>query len=170
MNTFEALRFEAHRLGVEFHIRKLHCARLFKNVYPCPFNHMIEIEVIEGVARLKLPPIDMLDEEDLCAAIHELGHICVNGDTTSDEFSFLGWEFTLATLVGFSDQWLSSLSDYGVTAEIDFGDLSLDERSDLLEERVSYAVGQGFILGDIPQRVSGAFSTSGLVPAGVFPL
>lgn len=80
--------------------------------------------------------------------IHEAGHLLVTGDVTTQEWDFFGWEFCVAVETGTVDEWLLSSDDYCVGGEDDFGALTLDERSDILEERVQRALTLGYLNKD----------------------
>lgn len=88
--------------------------------------------------------------------IHELGHICVTGGVTiGKEFDFFGWEFVLAQKCGFVEEWLASNYGYQVDEYgMEFDKLTDDEQSEFLEERIYFAVKNGFVVNDEPIRVA----------------
>lgn len=101
------------------------------------------------------------------AIIHEMGHVfaCRRSPNTlrSNEYRFLGWEITLAPLVGVSrKEWCDANRDYQVSippfhphsAEtIELGELEPAEVEMLLEERVRYARKVGLLLHDRPVAI-----------------
>jgi hypothetical protein len=96
-------------------------------------------------------------EADLGEVIHEMGHVFASTRTPnfSEEYEFFGWEFTVAQKVNLVDEWIQSSGNYsvGCTDFAEFEDLTPDEQSDLLEERVQYARQLGLIVGEEPVSV-----------------
>lgn len=86
--------------------------------------------------------------------IHEMGHLLVTKNTTSDEYSFLGWEFAVACYYGLVDEWLESMENYTIEGDggIEFCSLSPEMQSDILEERLAYAKANGMVRGDDPRN------------------
>ncbi len=89
--------------------------------------------------------------------IHEAGHVFASSRTPnfSEEYDFFGWEFVVAVKVGLVDEWLETTGNYtiGGTDFVEFEDMTIDEQSDLLEERVQHARSLGLIQGDEPMSI-----------------
>ncbi len=96
-------------------------------------------------------------EADLGEIIHEMGHVFASRRSTnfSEEYDFFGWEFAVAQKVGLVGEWLESSGNYsvGCTDFAEFEVLTPDQQSDLLEERVQYAVSIGLIVDGEPVSV-----------------
>ncbi len=107
---------------------------------------------------------------NLGGVIHEIAHVfAVNAETSraaldSDEFDFFGWEFMLARKVDLVPEWVESNYNYSLPNDPfeyngkdfggeDFGQLELEEQSDLIEERVDYARQIGIVMDDEPISV-----------------
>lgn len=89
--------------------------------------------------------------------IHEMGHVFASDRTPnfSEEYDFFGWEFVVAQKAGLVEEWIQSAGNYSVggTQFAEFSELSIDEQSDLLEERVGHARLLGLIVGEEPVSI-----------------
>lgn len=95
--------------------------------------------------------------QEAAGVIHELGHVfaCHDLPKDSEEFDFFGWEWALAREVDMLDEWLKSIDSYTLPASAgdfteDFGTLSPEEQSDVIEERVQHAQRLGLVNDDKP--------------------
>jgi hypothetical protein len=105
--------------------------------------------------RLKL--VYLTKEANLGEVIHEMGHVFATDRSPnfSEEYDFFGWEFVVAQKVNLVDEWIQSAGNYSVggTDFAEFEELTVDEQSDLLEERVAHARQLGLIVGEEPVSV-----------------
>lgn len=97
------------------------------------------------------------EKESLGNIIHEMGHVFASPccPAKSEEYNFFGWEFMVAVKTDLVPEWLESTGDYAVGGDgieniVDFKDMTIDEQSDLIEERVQYARGLGLVVGEEP--------------------
>lgn len=103
----------------------------------------------------------------LAEVIHEMGHVfaCTEAPLKSEEVEFIGWEYSVALELGLDDQWLQSMASYGIGGYIqkilgpsktprgEFGDLTLDEQMELLEEMCFRAERDGLLQRGIPVAI-----------------
>jgi hypothetical protein len=97
---------------------------------------------------------------DICALIHEMGHVFASKSPPGkifgeDEFDFFGWEYLLALKAGLStDEFINMNDAYQVTnsdgEDRRMGSLSKFEQIHLLEERVEYSKMNNLIIDGEP--------------------
>jgi hypothetical protein len=89
--------------------------------------------------------------------LHEVGHVfaSLHNPAFAEEYDFFGWEFVVAQKVGLVEEWLKGTGNYSVggTSFIEFEEMTIEEQSDLIEERVQRAVALGLIVGGEPVSV-----------------
>lgn len=114
---------------------------------PCPFDSALSLRFAstEIILNARWCGIQALEDETVGSIIHELGHLLVARNTFSPEFEFLGWEFLLAEYCGLLGPWYLHMQNYGVPFFQEFGSLSPDQQSELLEERVYHAKERGLL-------------------------
>lgn len=99
----------------------------------------------------------LTEKAHLGEVIHEMGHVFASLRTPyfSEEYDFFGWEFVVAQKADLVTEWLEGAGNYSVggTQYVEFEDMTPDEQSDLLEERVQHAQKLGLIVGDEPVTV-----------------
>jgi hypothetical protein len=98
--------------------------------------------------------IFMVEGAELGSIIHEMGHIFASRwcPAESAEYNFFGWEFMVAVKLGLVDEWLDTTGDYtvGGNKTVEFCEMTIDEQSDLIEERVQHARKIGLVVGEEP--------------------
>jgi hypothetical protein len=101
--------------------------------------------------------IYILEGAELGGIIHEMGHVFASAaePSRSVEYEFFGWEFVVAAKIGIVEEWIESVGDYTVGGDhnagiVDFKDMTIDEQSDLIEERVQHARTLGLVIGEEP--------------------
>jgi hypothetical protein len=121
--------------------------------YPCPFFYNMGIYWVGKT-------ILFTGVGSWTTAIHEMGHIFASkyppSSLKTDEFSFIGWEYTLAKYVkGDIDMWHLHMKDYGVGVgdQFEYGQLPLPKRDKWLEGRVAVATKNKLIIDGIPQAI-----------------
>lgn len=115
-----------------------------------PFSHKLGVDYEHKT-------IYVIDGAELGGLIHEMGHVfaCASSPYKSDEYEFFGWEFMVAVKLDLVLEWLEQTKDYAAGGEgmaniEDFGDMTIDEQSDLIEERVQHARLIGIVVGEEP--------------------
>lgn len=117
-----------------------------------PFSAWLAIDYDNKLVYVRGP----LDLEELGGLIHECAHVfaCHEHPRAAAEYDFLGWEFIVARKVDLLPAWLASMTHYVIVhdaetgMEATFDELSVDEQSDALEERVAFAIEQGLLTPD----------------------
>lgn len=104
----------------------------------CPFSKWLAVDW-EGKRVLYKKGAKVAD------MIHELGHVFASTlePCKSKEMDFFGWEFALAQEVDLVEAWVETNVEYCVGANKEFGQLSIDAQSDLLEEYVGVSKRHG---------------------------
>lgn len=80
--------------------------------------------------------------------IHELGHVFASKlePKKAREMDFFGWEFALAKEVGVVKEWVLASKGYCINSDgEEFGMLSRDDQSDLIEEFVTRGRSSGLL-------------------------
>lgn len=131
---------------------KLVVDKVKESDFICNFSLLLAIRFPDTIVVDRKCSVPFMTDE-LGGAIHELGHLVTTKDVTSPEIEFLGWEFAVAVKYGLVDEWLHSMRDYAVEFNKDFGDLSPDEQSELIEERYYRAIGLGYIVNGEPIKL-----------------
>jgi hypothetical protein len=115
----------------------------------CPFNGGLAIRFPKTLLLRKY--FDSFpDPRTLGGAIHEMAHIVLAGDTTSDEDDFIGWEFAFALKYGLEVEWLSHMRSYGITDAVEFGDLKAWQKRYYLEIQKRVATQRGYLISGEP--------------------
>lgn len=81
--------------------------------------------------------------------IHEMGHVFASlsaPDDSGDEFAFCGWEVAVARAAGCFGAWARGLAEvHYQVGDADWGDLSTEDRHDVITERLGEAERLGLI-------------------------
>jgi hypothetical protein len=96
------------------------------------------------------------DGFEIGEVIHEMGHVFAsNRPDFSEEYDFFGWEFLVAVEVDLVEEWVEAAGNYSVGGPqyVEFGDMTREEQSDLLEERVQCAERIGLVRDGKPVSV-----------------
>ena len=108
------------------------------NVFPAPFSDHLGV-ILPGVVIYR-------KGAEATELIHEMGHLLFGMD--DPEFGWMGWEWSVARLLGVEAQWLHTNRDYGVPLPngelIDLKDI--EDLGELFEDRVRAAVQGGIKL------------------------
>lgn len=126
-----------------------------KLIHPCPFESSLSITFPKTLIIKSKYINDRNYREVIGGMIHESHHLCAKS-VENYEFRWIGWEFTVAKLIDAMDEWILSMGNYAITnSGHEFGGLSKDEQSDLLEERVQFCIKHGMIRADgMPKRLA----------------
>jgi len=87
--------------------------------------------------------------------LHELAHAvaCEVHPNVSEEYSFFGWEYTVAQKLDAVESWLLFNRDYSVGDGDDLGELKPLELVKVLAERIGHAYSIGLIKNGNPQAI-----------------
>lgn len=83
--------------------------------------------------------------------IHEMAHVFASKTPpfSSDEISFIGWEFAVAKHINLDiEKWCSQLSDYMIDDNTAFINLPTKEKELFLKERYDFCISEGMVSKD----------------------
>lgn len=116
-----------------------------------PFSQFFSVDYLR--CKVYYDPDVFQYSSETAGIIHEMGHVfaCHDSPLQSEEFDFLGWEWVLAREVGLLSEWCASMRNYSLNSQgDDFGNISIDDQTELIESRVAHACELGLIVDDEP--------------------